>query len=31
MILDILEMCGGQRMMATYLRPGGCGAMCRRV
>jgi NADH-quinone oxidoreductase subunit D len=23
LILDILEMCGGQRMMATYLRPGG--------
>jgi NADH-quinone oxidoreductase subunit D len=23
MILDILEMCGGQRMMATYIRPGG--------
>jgi len=23
MILDILEMCGGQRMMATYFRPGG--------
>lgn len=23
MILDILEMCGGQRMMTTYLRPGG--------
>ena len=22
-ILDILEMCGGQRMMATYIRPGG--------
>ncbi len=22
-ILDIIEMCGGQRMMATYLRPGG--------
>lgn len=23
MILDIIEMCGGQRMMATYFRPGG--------
>lgn len=23
LILDILEMCGGQRMMATYFRPGG--------
>lgn len=23
MILDIIEMCGGQRMMATFLRPGG--------
>jgi NADH-quinone oxidoreductase subunit D len=23
MILDILEMCGGQRMMTTYIRPGG--------
>ncbi|HSF81836.1 MAG TPA: NADH dehydrogenase (quinone) subunit D [Anaerolineales bacterium] len=23
MILDILEMCGGQRMMTTYFRPGG--------
>ncbi len=23
LILDILEMCGGQRMMATYIRPGG--------
>jgi NADH-quinone oxidoreductase subunit D len=23
LILDIIEMCGGQRMMATYLRPGG--------
>jgi NADH-quinone oxidoreductase subunit D len=23
LILDILEMCGGQRMMATYVRPGG--------
>jgi len=22
-ILDILEMCGGQRMMTTYFRPGG--------
>jgi len=22
-ILDVIEMCGGQRMMATYLRPGG--------
>ena len=22
-ILDIIEMCGGQRMMATYFRPGG--------
>lgn len=22
-ILDIIEMCGGQRMMATYIRPGG--------
>jgi NADH-quinone oxidoreductase subunit D len=22
-ILDILEMCSGQRMMTTYLRPGG--------
>jgi NADH-quinone oxidoreductase subunit D len=22
-ILDILEMCGGQRMMSTYFRPGG--------
>ncbi len=23
MILDIFEMCSGQRMMTTYLRPGG--------
>lgn len=23
MILDILEMCSGQRMMGTYFRPGG--------
>lgn len=23
MILDILEMCSGQRMMTTYFRPGG--------
>jgi NADH-quinone oxidoreductase subunit D len=23
LILDIIEMCGGQRMMATFLRPGG--------
>ncbi len=23
MILDILEMCSGQRMMTTYIRPGG--------
>ncbi len=23
MILDILELCSGQRMMTTYLRPGG--------
>lgn len=23
MILNIIEMCGGQRMMATYFRPGG--------
>lgn len=23
MILDIIEMCGGQRMMATFIRPGG--------
>ncbi len=23
MIMDILEMCGGQRMMSTYFRPGG--------
>jgi len=23
MILDILEMCAGQRMMTTYIRPGG--------
>jgi NADH-quinone oxidoreductase subunit D len=23
LILDILEMCGGQRMMTTYFRPGG--------
>ena len=23
MIMDIIEMCGGQRMMATYIRPGG--------
>jgi len=23
LILDILEMCGGQRMMTTYIRPGG--------
>ncbi len=23
MILDILEMCGGQRMMTTFFRPGG--------
>ena len=22
-ILEVIEMCGGQRMMATYLRPGG--------
>lgn len=22
-ILDVIEICGGQRMMATYLRPGG--------
>jgi NADH-quinone oxidoreductase subunit D len=22
-ILEIIEMCGGQRMMATYFRPGG--------
>jgi NADH-quinone oxidoreductase subunit D len=22
-IMDILEMCGGQRMMTTYIRPGG--------
>jgi len=22
-ILDVIEMCGGQRMMATYFRPGG--------
>jgi len=22
-ILDIIEMCGGQRMMATFFRPGG--------
>jgi NADH-quinone oxidoreductase subunit D len=22
-IMDILEMCGGQRMMSTYFRPGG--------
>jgi NADH-quinone oxidoreductase subunit D len=22
-ILDVLEMCGGQRMMTTYFRPGG--------
>ena len=22
MILDILEMCSGQRMMSTYIRPG---------
>ena len=23
MILDIFEMCVGQRMMTTYFRPGG--------
>jgi NADH-quinone oxidoreductase subunit D len=23
MIMEILEMCGGQRMMSTYFRPGG--------
>ncbi len=23
MIMDIIEMCGGQRMMTTYIRPGG--------
>ncbi len=23
LIMDIIEMCGGQRMMATYIRPGG--------
>jgi NADH-quinone oxidoreductase subunit D len=23
LVMDIIEMCGGQRMMATYLRPGG--------
>jgi NADH-quinone oxidoreductase subunit D len=23
MILDMIEMCGGQRMMSTYFRPGG--------
>lgn len=23
LILDVIEMCGGQRMMATFLRPGG--------
>ncbi len=23
LIMDILEMCGGQRMMSTYFRPGG--------
>jgi NADH-quinone oxidoreductase subunit D len=23
LILDIFEMCGGQRMMSSYLRPGG--------
>ena len=23
LILDIFEMCGGQRMMTTYIRPGG--------
>jgi NADH-quinone oxidoreductase subunit D len=23
MILDIMEMCSGQRMMTTYIRPGG--------
>ena len=23
MILDIFEMCSGQRMMTTYIRPGG--------
>lgn len=22
-ILDVIEMCGGQRMMSTYFRPGG--------
>lgn len=22
-IMDIIEMCGGQRMMATFIRPGG--------
>ncbi len=29
MILDILEMCSGQRMMTTYIRPVACGGMCR--
>ncbi len=23
LVMDIIEMCGGQRMMSTYLRPGG--------
>ena len=23
MIMDILELCSGQRMMTTYIRPGG--------
>jgi len=23
LVLDIIEMCGGQRMMATFFRPGG--------
>ena len=23
MILDILELCSGQRMMTTFIRPGG--------
>jgi len=23
MIMNIMEMCSGQRMMTTYIRPGG--------
>jgi NADH-quinone oxidoreductase subunit D len=28
-ILDIFEMCSGQRMMTTYFRRAAFGAMCR--